>query len=68
MVEVFKTNVNQKSRSEGLIKMLREYFPHHSVNFDLEDCDKILRVEAEFLKVEEIVDFLRKEGIMCEAL
>lgn len=47
MVEVFKTNVMELCDAEKLIQQIRQNFCHYSVNFDLEDCDKILRIEYE---------------------
>ena len=37
-------------------------------NIDLDDCDKILRIECEALKVEEIIDSLYQTGIWSEEL
>lgn len=45
-VEVFKTNVGQKDAAESVIKKLNKRFPDYKINFDLDDCDRILRVES----------------------
>lgn len=45
-IEVFKTNVEQKLDAERLKRALLDYFPLYRINFDLHDCDKILRVES----------------------
>ncbi len=45
-VEVFKTNVEKKSQSKMLLGVLHETFPSLKINFDLSDCDKVLRVEG----------------------
>ena len=47
MVEVFKTNVQGCEESKQLIQKLLEHFPCCTINFDLEDCDNILRIESE---------------------
>lgn len=44
-MEVFKTNVHEPDESKLLVQILLEWFPQSKINFDLEDCDKILRVE-----------------------
>jgi len=49
MVEVFKTNVKKRGEEKMLLLILAEYFPNHKINFDLDDCDKILRVEGNSL-------------------
>lgn len=68
MVEIFKTNIRRKGISEEVIRILRERFPNYRVNFDLEDRDKILRVEAEYLKPSEIMRALRNAGVACEII
>lgn len=68
MVEIFKTNIRRKVISEGIISILRENFPNYRINFDLEDRDKILRVEADYLRPHEIMHLLQREGIACEIL
>ncbi|MFZ1679237.1 MAG: hypothetical protein WBP41_19180 [Saprospiraceae bacterium] len=46
MIEVFKTNVINDEHAKMLIDQIHFEFSHYKVNFDLEDCDKILRVES----------------------
>jgi hypothetical protein len=68
MVEVFKTNVLHKAKAEAVVKMLGENFPAYKVNFDLSDCDKILRIEADVLDADEIIRMLTSKGVICETL
>lgn len=44
MVEVFKTNVTRPLLAKLLVGMINGEIPGHRANFDLEDCDRILRV------------------------
>ena len=46
MVEVFKTSVQYRSQANILVEQIHKTFPTYIANFDLEDCDKILRVEC----------------------
>ena len=46
MVEVFKTNVTADADADMLIAELHKVFPFYKVNFDLDDCDHILRVKS----------------------
>lgn len=46
MVEVFKTNVHNPDAAKQIIKNLAKLSSRYKANFDLEDCDKILRLEA----------------------
>jgi hypothetical protein len=67
-VEVFKTNVNEIELSEVLIRQVLNHFPDSRVNFDMEDCDKILRVEAAHIVPEKIIEILNTNGYSCEVL
>ena len=68
MVEIFKTNVFEKGKSRTIIRKLLQYFPKNKINFDLEDCDKILRVEGENILARQIMELLYEEGHECEIL
>jgi len=67
-VEVFKTNVREAGRSRVLIQKLLAYFPTSKINFDLEDCDKILRVEGADICPSRIIELLKLNGHQCEVL
>lgn len=45
MIEVFKTNISRKRAATNVLKELESIFPNDKISLDLEDCDKILRVE-----------------------
>ena len=44
MIEVFKTNVQKESQADLLIDLISLAFTDYRASFDLEDCDKVLRV------------------------
>ena len=44
MIEVFKTNITNKDQALIVEKTIHGILPDCIVNFDLEDCDKILRM------------------------
>ncbi len=68
MIEVFKTNVQHREIAEQLTAILRDQFAFSNINFDLQDCDKILRVESEQVCVETIIKILSIHGLECEVL
>lgn len=68
MVEVFKTNVQEIHHAEILLKNLSEHFPSFKINFDLDDCDKILRVEGTNINPHEIIELIKSIGYECEVL
>jgi hypothetical protein len=70
MVEVFKTNVEDPGQANKLIDRIHKIFVNYKVNFDLEDCDKIMRVECaeELIHTSELIDLLRNSGFKAEIL
>jgi hypothetical protein len=68
MVEVFKTNVRGKRQARTLLNILSERFPFFKINFDLEDCDKILRVEGSNVRQEKIAKLVTDNGYCCDVL
>ncbi len=68
MVEVFKTNVEHPAHAQKLMQKLREHFPAGRINFDLQDCDRILRVEDERICTEKIIHLLNTDGFHAELL
>jgi hypothetical protein len=68
LVEVFRTNVEQPSAAAGLTLTLRRQLPKAMITFDLEDCDRVLRVEAAFFSIEEIKSVLHAAGFRCEPM
>ena len=47
VVEVFKTNVNKRRQANRLLDAIHNAFGNHKANFDLDDCDRILRVQCD---------------------
>ena len=68
MVEVFKTNVQKKAQSKMLLYILSEAFPSFKINFDLSDCDKVLRIEGDNMEALRIMILVKEHGFTCEIL
>ena len=68
MVEIFKTNVHDILQAEKIIALLNDHFPAFMINFDLHDCDKILRVKGESIPINEIVSLVSANGFECSLL
>lgn len=62
---VFKTSVHEPQL--GLVKPVLDKLmdKNEQWNFDLEDCDHILRVEAFSLQAHAIIEHLDKAGFSC---
>ena len=67
-VEVFKTNVDKPRKARQLVTKLGAHFPQCKINFDLQDCDKILRVQGKEIRPEKIAELLGQHGYHCEIL
>lgn len=67
-VEVFKTSVISKQQATSLIEELKKYSNVTKITFDLEDCDKILRIEAAHIQPNAVIYIVKKMGFECERL
>ena len=68
MVEVFKTNVEETSEANKIVALLLEHFPGSKINFDLYDCDKILRIEGKDFFIEKLIKLVHEKGFICKVL
>jgi hypothetical protein len=68
MIEIFRTNVELEDQCHAIIHALIHTFSSVKVNFDLEDCDKILRVEGTNFSVDQIMETVQILGYRCEVL
>ncbi len=68
MVEVFKTNVTEHLHAATLLDLLSQHLPEHQVNFDLGDCDNILRVKGSSVPVTQIIELVSSNGFECTLL
>jgi hypothetical protein len=68
MVEVFKTNVQESCEADKLVHILLRHFPDCKINFDLEDCDKVLRVEGKNLVAVQLKTLVQENGFSCMEL
>ncbi|TCC92447.1 hypothetical protein EZ428_09465 [Pedobacter frigiditerrae] len=70
MVEVFKTDVSRCDDAQRLIEQIHLKFTDYKANFDLEDCDLILRVQSLNSSIipEAIISILEQNGFYAEIL
>jgi hypothetical protein len=68
-VEVFKTNVADPERAKWLVDQIERNFANCRVNFDLDDCDRILRVMfVGKIQSDLLIDLLKNVGCIAEVL
>jgi hypothetical protein len=68
MIFVFKTSVKTKTQAKQLQPHIEKVLPNAKWNFDLTDCDKILRIDSDQNVVSKIIGLLRMHKFHCEEL
>jgi hypothetical protein len=67
-VLVFKTNLTNPNRVHDVETSLDVHPNIFRWNVDLQDCDNVLRIEANDLSAKEIESILSNAGYYCEEL
>ena len=67
-VQVFRTNVSKHWQAEMLCEVMCAEFPLSKCNFDLEDIDKIFRIETYHNIALEVIEVLQRYGFDGEEL
>lgn len=69
VIEVFKTNVVDASEAGTLVDRIHASFQSYKANFDLGDCDHILRVVSDdMIHVRAVIELLHDSGYKIEVL
>ncbi len=68
MVRIFKTDIGNSLLAEYVLDSLMQLFPSYRINFDLEDCDKILRIEGGDFEAEKVVSVVSSRNFVCVEL
>jgi hypothetical protein len=70
MVEVFKTNVIEHHHANMLVDQIHQNFIDYKANFDLQDCDNILRVKSSTGSIQPslLINLLKDFGFDAEML
>ena len=69
-IEVFKTNVTNVAQAESIVGHIQSAFRDHTANFDLDDCDRILRVVSWGVAIDvmALIQLLKHFGFEAEVL
>ncbi|UII32550.1 hypothetical protein LVD17_01685 [Fulvivirga ulvae] len=70
MVEVFKTSVKERQEADALITLIHDTFTDVMANFDLDDCDHILRIQYNDagIQPDQFIKLLSAAGYNAEVL
>ncbi len=65
---IFKTNVTSKKKVSMIAPLFTPFPTIRKWNLDLEDCDKVLRIEATGLNPGFVEQLLFRAGFICQEL
>ena len=65
---IFKTNIMDDYDVEKIASLMTEEPRIKKWNIDLKDFDKVLRIESQYLREQEVIASIRKAGYHCEEL
>ena len=68
MIEVFRTNIEEPARADEIAQLLYRKINCQRVNFDLEDCDRVLRIEGSHFRPDLVIMLLKEKGLECSIL
>jgi hypothetical protein len=68
-IEVFRTNIENLNGADRFKKELSVLYPSSKISFDLEDCDRILRIETHYdINTNQIIALGHHLGVLIELL
>jgi len=65
---VFATSIYKEKDAINLMNLLKHYFKIKSINFDLKDKERILRIESPQLRPAKVEAVLNDFGYSCQEL
>ena len=65
---VLKTNISSKKQVKTVAPLLNGQESISRWNIDLNDIDKVLRIEASDIELDEVVQLIQEAGFYCEEL
>ncbi|HKI46264.1 MAG TPA: hypothetical protein VKA08_13115 [Balneolales bacterium] len=69
-IGVYRTNVESRTKAKLILEAIYRLLPGCEPSFDLEDCDKVLRVESQYHGINEskIRAVLKNYGYHMESM
>ncbi|MEO7175121.1 MAG: hypothetical protein ABIV51_04725 [Saprospiraceae bacterium] len=66
--EIFRTSVSNHQIANAILNELSALFPSCKILFDLEDCDRILKIKGLDFSVPTIIRLVSDTGHLCQPL
>jgi len=67
-VLILKTDIRSKKHVKVVAPLLNNHDDISKWNIDLNDVDKVLRIESNDIRLTEVVQLIQKAGFHCEEL
>jgi len=67
-IHIYKTNINTLEQIKKADSILSKHSKIQKWNIDIDDCDKVLRIESSQLEIFDIIGSLKPFNIYCEVL
>jgi hypothetical protein len=69
MLGIFRTNINTNHDKNNVIKVITSQIQVNACTLDLEDCDKVLRIDSSSpFPLQTIIKMVTNLGFDCEVL
>lgn len=70
MIEIFSTNITNQKDADAILIKIHSAFPGYHANFDLSDCDHILRVRSRgtLICASTIITLIKQFGFVADVL
>jgi len=68
MVKVYTTNVHSVNSADVILVELKRLHPVHRITIDLEDIDRVLRIEGPEIESELIIGCFVQQGFICSEM
>ena len=68
VIEVFKTDIHDTVQAGQITGLLQQRLPGCRIGFDLDDCDRVLRICGENIDTELVISLVTGHGFFCDVL
>lgn len=67
MILIFKTNLSCTASADKVIEKIKQNHVCNQVTVDLDDCDKVLRVDGD-VPMAAVIAYVEQQGFSCTEL
>jgi hypothetical protein len=67
-IHIFKTNINSLSQIRSIDSILSGNSEIKQWSIDIDDCDKVLRIESDRHEINDVIGSLTIHNVFCEAM